>query len=129
VPKNRQAKMEWAEPEGEGRNWDRRNENGRQTGNQKRSTELSHGLHHGMSMTKQRLWNLKVPFIRISRPDSVKNNDADDPARGHATTDRILPDNPPNGTRQNRKTILNYIKACSNAALNAAKPEFKSPLR
>ena len=44
VPKNRQAQMERTEPEGEGRNWDRRNENGRQTGNQKRSTELSHGL-------------------------------------------------------------------------------------
>jgi len=105
VPKNRQAKMEWAEPEGEGRNWNRRNECGRQAGNQKSCTELSHGLAPRNVVRKQRLWNPKVPFIRISKPDGVKNNYVDDPAPQHATTDRILADNPPIGTRQNRETV------------------------
>ena len=44
MAKNWYAEVKWADPEAEGRDWRRSDQNGRQTGNQETSTELPHGL-------------------------------------------------------------------------------------
>jgi hypothetical protein len=99
VTKNRQSKMEWPDPESEGRNRRTRNENCRQTGNQKKNTELSHG-HAPRNVDGRATLTEPASSIRWIRvmTDDV-NNYVDDLAPQHATTNRILADLSPVGTR------------------------------
>jgi hypothetical protein len=110
MPKDRQAEMEWPEPEGQGRNWRRRSENGRQSGNQKKSTELSHGLAPRNVDGRETLTE-PVSSIRwiLEKIRDIKNNYVDGPARQH-DINRCLADR----QQTNRGTVQMPFKLCQS---------------